>query len=60
MGAEINELDGDGFRLPDWKDWKMAARAQRTHRFSGAEDADLVGWVNKAVQSTKRVAKRAK
>lgn len=57
-GSEVHELNGDGFRLPNWNDWKMAARAQRTHRFSGAEDAHLVGWVNKAVQSTKRVAKK--
>ena len=58
QNAHVEELPGDGFRLPLWKDWKMAARSQRTHRFSGAEDADLVGWVNNSVRSTKRVAQK--
>ena len=55
----MEELDGDGFRLPLWKDWKMAARGQRAHRFAGAEDADLVGWVNNSVRSTKRCPKES-
>ena len=56
--GNVDVLEGDGFRLPLWKDWKMAARSQRMHRFSGAEDADLVGWVNNSSRSTKRVAQK--
>ncbi len=46
----------NGFRLPRWEDWKCAARSQQVHRFSGASDPDLVGWVDKSVSSTQRVA----
>ena len=58
LDGQVEEMSADGFRLPLWRDWKMAARSQRMHRFSGAEDADLVGWVNKSVRSTKRVAQK--
>ena len=56
--GEIVELLGDGFRLPTWTDWKMAARSRQTHRFSGAEDAHLVGWVDKATATTERIAQK--
>lgn len=56
--GEIVELVGDGFRLPTWVDWKMAARSRQAHRFSGAEDAHLVGWVDKASAATERVAQK--
>ena len=49
LDGQVEEMSADGFRLPFWRDWKIAARSQRMHRFSGAEDADLVGWVNKSV-----------
>ena len=55
--SQISEIEGsNGFRLPRWSDWKMAARGQQAHRFSGASDAHLVGWVDKSVMVTQRVA----
>jgi formylglycine-generating enzyme required for sulfatase activity len=55
--SQISEVEGaDGFRLPRWSDWKLAARGQQAHRFSGASDAHLVGWVDKSATGTQRVA----
>ena len=50
-GWSYRGVGGRRVSIPLWKDWKMAARSQHAHRFSGAEDADLVGWVNNSVQS---------
>lgn len=55
--STIQEIPlANGFRLPRWEDWKCAARSQQVHRFAGASDPDLVGWVDKSVSSSQRVA----
>ncbi len=54
QGTIQENPQANGFRLPKWEDWKIAARSQQVYPFAGASDPEVVGWVN--APNTQRVA----